>query len=118
MRGAALASILVLFALAGCMQQSSEDDWDAYDSGRGMAFGMLLTLLLIIGVVVLVVNLTAQNRVPAPAPPERLAPDAEAAPPAAGWEPVSAGQPAARAPAPRKAAKRTSKPAKPRRRSP
>lgn len=97
-RGIALLVLVLAFALAGCMQPS-EDDWEPYDSGRGLAFGMLLTVLLIVGVAVLVVNLTSSSRQPPLPllPPEPMGPTGGAA----GWEPIEPSAPSApSAPAP------------------
>lgn len=115
-RAIVLAAALA-FALAGCMHMADEDDWDAYDSGRGLGFGIVLTILLIVGVVLLVTNLAGAGRPSAPPPPPSPPPP-PAAPPrpepeAMGWEPVRP----ARAPARAKADDAT-KPAKPRRRAP
>ena len=118
-RGVALLVLVLAFALAGCMQPS-EDDWEPYDSGRGLAFGMLLTVLLLVGVVLLVVNLTASRQPPSPLPPpESMAPPTSGS--AAGWEPIEPSAPSApspvrrpsAAPVKRATATKTTKPRRP-----
>lgn len=112
-RAALVVLVLALaLALSGCMSASGED-WDRYDSGRGLAFGAILTILLITGAVLLITNLSASAR-----PPPSSKPATEPAPEEAGdWQPVeppaTPAAPATRRPSPSKA----TKPAKPRRRS-
>lgn len=106
-RVAAVLSVAVCLALAGCMMQPSGDDWESYDSGRGLGFAVILSVLLIAGIVVLITNLSGGNAPRSPSTPQQPATPPQ--PPAAPlqWQPVEP-----RTPAPAKAAR---KPAKPRR---
>jgi hypothetical protein len=105
---AALLAVAATLALSGCAGNHSPVDPETADPDDYELPLVIFGIAVIVGIVLVVVNLSTQDRGTAPPPPK---PPAEASPPPA-WEPMDAPAPPAAPPAPSKPAQ------KPRRRAP